>query len=297
MRPKRPRVIRGGKFTYILKTGRTQIFDSSMPVRRMSDSESIIQVRNIPHIQEREPKTWTGLPRWKKRKLAVVTHIAERRRIHQVRLARKEVDVPDVGGETGKQTHTFPSGSTKVFPNDVNCLKSSGERRWSLEAVDTNTWEGPVLRRPYLFEEDYDGDESEVDHHVLAPSTGRITQTAREKQFKKCSSRGARPWWSRLSSSMSSRLRHTWRKMTRIWRLSVLLVSLLLLPVLLMLLLVVGYLADSLFIVWWIVYIVRHDIDISLLSQKEIGDSIEEWLQRNFDHYWYWLAIADADTS
>lgn len=287
MYPKRPRVIRsrGQTFQYPLKNGKIQVFDSEMINRRLSDSQDVVEFRNIPHIQEREPESWTGLPPWKKRKLAIASHNAERARIKKVRKARKQVHIPSVRSQTGRWQYNLPRDATQVFPNDPDRVLSPGWRRWSLDAVRTDLWEGPVLRLPELFDNAYDGDES--DNDGSAPLPGIDIAAIIQAAPKKRSSRRAHRWRSRVPSSISWRLQPAWRIISRVLKLSILVFCALLLPVLLLLLFVVGYLAYFAFTIWWSVFSVRHDIDPSSMSEKEVNDSVENWVQRNFDHYWY----------
>jgi hypothetical protein len=62
-------------------------------------------------------------------------------------------------------------------------------------------------------------------------------------------------------------------------------ICLLLLPVLLLLLMAVVYVAVKGFDIWWSIHSVRQGIDFSSMSEKEIDETRENWVQRNFDLY------------
>lgn len=287
MYPKRPRLIRSRvqTFQYPLKNGKIQVFEGRMPNRRLSDSQDVVECRNIPHMQEREPESWTGLPPWKKRKLAIASHHAERAQIWNVRKAREQVHIPRVRIQEGEWHYNLPSGAMQVFLNDPDRMLSPGWRRWSLDAVRTDLWEGPVLRLPDLFDNAYDGDESDNDGPAPLPGIdiAAIIQTAPKKR----SSRRAHRWRPRVPSLTPWRLQAAWRTTPRVLKLSILVFCALLLPVLLLLSYMVGYLAYFAGTIWWSVYSVRHDIDPSSMSEEEVKDRLEDWVQRNFDHYWY----------
>ena len=232
-----------------------------------------------------EPESWMGLPPWKKRKLAIESYHAVRARIKKLRKARKQVHIPSVRSQTGRWQYNLPRGDTQVFPNDPDRVLSPGWRRWSLDAVRTDLWEGPVLRLPDLFDNACDGDESDNDgpEPLASIGIGAFIRAASKKR----SSRRAHRWRPHVPSSIPWQLQLPWRITSLSLKLSIPVFCLLLLPVLLLLLFVIGHLALFALAIWWSVFCVRHDIDLSSMSEKEVNDSMENWVQRNFDHYWY----------